>query len=186
MRLKLANEIKQNASQLRDSDSQLRDEIDRRIRKDEERADVTSHFGHPQRLGVIDTLSGGIAHNFNNLLMGILGRVSLMKAQIDSSHPLLEHAQGIEENVHIAVGLINQLLECTRSEEYSTKPIQLNELLQNAAEKFGPGNGGIRIFKIFEDDLWLVKASPDQLEKAFLKLFLNAWHAMPEDRKSVV
>ena len=176
----MADELKQNDAQLSDTDVQLRETIAERIRSEEERADVPSHLGHFQRMEVVDTLSGGVAHNINNLLMGILGRASLMKAQMDPSHPLLEHAQGIEENVHIAVGLINQLIECTGTQEYSAKPINLNGVLQNAAEMFGRGKGNLKLFRIFDGDLWLVNANQDQLEKAFLKLLLNAWHAMPD------
>lgn len=56
------------------------------------------------------TLAGGIAHDFNNLLMGIQGRASLIKMDIDSSHPYFKHIRRIEELVESAADLTKQLL----------------------------------------------------------------------------
>jgi signal transduction histidine kinase len=176
----LENEFEQIDAQLSESDLETREEVAKRIQSEEARADISSHFKRPGRLEVIDTLSEGVAHNFNNLLMGILGRVSLMKAQFDQKHPIMEHVIGIEENVHIAVRLINRIMECTSKEEYTTRPVNSNWLIENTAKKFGRGKKGLRIFKVFDDGLWLVNINQVQLENALLKLLLNAWHAMPD------
>ena len=59
---------------------------------------MESQLQQAQRMESIGTLAGGIAHDFNNLLMGIQGNVSLMMAEIDSSHPQYERLENIEQS----------------------------------------------------------------------------------------
>ena len=71
-----------------------------------------------QKMEAIGTLPvGGIAHEFNNLLMGIQGRSSLMLTDSDSSHPYFEHLRGIKDYVESAADLIKQLLGFARGEK---------------------------------------------------------------------
>lgn len=51
-----------------------------------------------------------IAHDFNNMLMGIQGRTSMILLDVDASHPHYEHLKGIEEYVRNAAALTNKLL----------------------------------------------------------------------------
>jgi CheY-like chemotaxis protein len=64
------------------------------------------------------TMSGGIAHNFNRLLMGIEGHASLALMYIDAGNPLYRHLKAIEEGVAIGKELTKQLLGFVRMERY--------------------------------------------------------------------
>jgi two-component system cell cycle sensor histidine kinase/response regulator CckA len=132
-----------------------------------------------QKFEAIGTLAGGIAHNFNNILMGIQGRSSLMSLELEPSHPNLEHIKSIEECVQSATGLTKQLLGFARGGKYEVKPIDINELVLNSANMFSRTRKEISIHtKIFHTQL-IVDADRGQIEQVLLNLYINAWQAMP-------
>ena len=176
----MEEKFEQHNALLNDPDMKLKQEVENWIQSEEERKGLSVHLGHSRRLESIDTIAGGVAHNLNNLLMGILGRVSLMISQMDSSHPLQEHVLGIETCVYNAVDLINHLMACTNREEYHTKPVELNPLIEKTAENFGRGKEELRLFKMFDVNLWMVKCDQDHVEQALLELLSNASQAMPD------
>jgi signal transduction histidine kinase len=58
----------------------------------------------------VSTVGRRIAHDFNNMLMGIQGRASMMLLDVHPTHPHYEHLKGIEEYVKNAAVLTNRLL----------------------------------------------------------------------------
>jgi CheY-like chemotaxis protein len=127
----------------------------------------------------LGTLAGGIAHNFNNVLMGIQGRASLMLIDKDPSHPDFEHLKGIEEYVQNAAGLTKDLLGFARGGKYEVRPTNLNELIKHENRMFAQTKKEIRIYGKYDKSLWNVKVDQGQMRQALLNLYLNAWQAMP-------
>ena len=126
----------------------------------------------------IVTLARGIAHNFNNLLMGIQGQTSLLLIDQDSSQSGYEKLEEIEEYVKNAADLTKQLLAFAGDGKYETEPTDLNEIVRKTARMFGKTNKEIRIHKKFQKNVWAVEADPSQIEEVIQNVFLNAWHAM--------
>jgi PAS domain S-box-containing protein len=69
------------------------------LRDISEQKKLERQFQQIQKMEAISTLAGGIAHGFNNLLMGIQGRTALMYLQTGPDHPHFEHLKGIEDCV---------------------------------------------------------------------------------------
>ena len=57
---------------------------------------IEQHYFQSESLATLRTLSGGMAHSFNNLLMGIQGRVSLLYRAMSLNDRRREHLEGIE------------------------------------------------------------------------------------------
>ena len=141
---------------------------------------LEAQFQEAQRLEAVGTLAGGIAHDFNNLLMGIQGRASLMLMDIDSDHPHLVHASGIEDAVKRGAHLTKQLLGFARGGKYEVRPTDLNDLIEKSSEMLGRAKKEIRIHRKYQKDIWSVEIDRSQIEQVLVNLYVNAWQAMPE------
>lgn len=157
----------------------VRDITDRKL-AEEERNGLQDKLTQAQKMESIGTLAGGIAHNFNNILMGIQGRASLMMVDKDSSHPDYEHLNGIDQYVKGAVELTRDLLGFARGGKYQVKPTDLNALIKHENRVFGRTKKEISVHGKYEPDLWPVEVDRGQIQQALLNLYVNAWQAMPD------
>jgi PAS domain S-box-containing protein len=131
-----------------------------------------------QKMEAIGTLAGGIAHNFNNLLMNIMGLTGLILAGIDGENPAQADLKLIEQEVVKGSALTKQLLSLGRGGAFAPKPIDLNALMDKAAGLFCRTRSGVAITRKLAPDLPPVEADPGQLEQVMLNLLVNAWQAM--------
>ncbi len=131
-----------------------------------------------QKMEAIGTLAGGIAHNFNNLLMNIMGLTGLILAGTGDDHPAHADLKLIEQEVVKGSALTKHLLSLGRGGAFVPKPIDLNVLLDKAARLFCRTRTGITITRKLVPDLPPVEVDPGQLEQVLLNLMVNAWQAM--------
>ncbi|MGD2092566.1 MAG: PAS domain S-box protein [Candidatus Aminicenantes bacterium] len=156
----------------------LIEDITKQQQAEEKRKELEARLQQSQKLEAIGTLAGGIAHDFNNLLMGVQGRTSLMKMDIEPNHPSFEHLLAIEEYVESASKLTKQLLGLARGGKYELKPVDLNQIIEKSSELFGRTRKDIVIHKKFQENIWTVEVDVSQIEQVLLNLYVNAWQAM--------
>lgn len=154
-------------------------DITERKKAKEERERLQEKLYKLSKLESIGILAGGIAHNFNNILMGIRGRSSLMMIDKGRSNSDIEHLKGIEEYIKNAVELTNDLLGFARGGKYEVKPTDLNSLIEHETRLFGSTRKEIEIHGDYEGDLWAVEVDRNQMRQVLLNLCINAWQAMP-------
>ena len=155
----------------------IRDITDRK-KAEEEKELLEAQLLQSQRLEAIGTLAGGIAHNFNNLLMGVQGTASLMLLDIDPDHPhygLLENLEGMVKN---GANLTAQLLGYAREGRYEARPLDLNRLVIEVSETLSSARREIRIHRDLSDGLYEVEADKGQIEQVLLNLCVNSAEAM--------
>ncbi|MBW2001372.1 MAG: PAS domain S-box protein, partial [Deltaproteobacteria bacterium] len=140
---------------------------------------LENQLAQAQRVEALGTLAGGIAHNFNNLLMGIQGNASLMLLETDPAEPNYQKLKTIEQSVQSGSRLTRQLLGYAREGKYEIKPISLNQLLKETSDTFSITKKEIRIHQELAQDLFGIKADQGQIEQALLNLYVNATDAMP-------
>ena len=149
------------------------------IRDMTERKRLEAQLQQAQKMEALGTLAGGIAHNFNNLLMGIMGNASLMVSETDSTHPNYEKLKNIEKLVDSGSKLTQQLLGYAREGRYEIIPLNLNQLMKETSDTFRATKKEIRVHRELAENLFPIDADQGQIEQVLLNLYVNAADAMP-------
>jgi signal transduction histidine kinase/CheY-like chemotaxis protein/pSer/pThr/pTyr-binding forkhead associated (FHA) protein len=157
----------------------LKQELAERERAEKEKAQLEAQFQHAQKMEALGTLASGIAHNFNNILMGIQGYASLMLMDIDSAHQHYKRLKGIEQQVQSGSNLTKQLLGYAREGRYEVKTINVNDIVKETSDTFAMTKKDISVHLALAEDLNVIKADQGQLRQTLLNLYVNAADAMP-------
>jgi PAS domain S-box-containing protein len=148
------------------------------FREISDRKKLQRQLQQAHKMEAMGTLAGGIAHNFNNLLMTIQGNTSLMLLEIDSSHPHYEGLKNIEQSILGGSAVAKELLGFARGGEYELKATNLNDLINISIQLFGRAKKEIKIHKKYQRDAWTVELDQGQIQQALLNLYINAGQAM--------
>ncbi|NQU70654.1 MAG: response regulator [Rhodospirillales bacterium] len=132
-----------------------------------------------QKMEAVGQLTGGIAHEFNNLLMVIVGNLERTADQVTDNNALksLSSAMG---GAMRAAELTNQLLAFSRKQELKSQHVDLNALVLGLRDMLQQTLGEtVSVDAELADGIWPILADPSLLESALLNLSLNARDAMP-------
>jgi len=154
-------------------------DISDRMRAQEEKKKLEARLQQVQRMEAIGTLAGGVAHEFNNLLMSIQGNASLMLLDTDTSHPHRERLDNIERSVKGGADLTRQILGFALGGKYEVRLTDLNELISRTSSLFERTKKEIKIYREYQKDIWMVEVDQGQIEQVLLNLSFNAGQAMP-------
>ena len=149
------------------------------VRDISEKHRLEAQLQQAHKMESIGTLAGGIAHNFNNLLMGIQGNASIMLLDIDSSNPRHKNLKNIEKLVEHGAKLTAQLIGYAREGKYEVNFISLNQLVKETSDTFGMTKKEITVHQKLSEKLYGIKADQGQIEQVLLNLYVNAADAMP-------
>ena len=134
-----------------------------------------------EKMEVIGRLAGSVAHDFNNILTGILLYSDLLLSSIERDSPLRPNAEEIRIAGEQGAALTQQLLAIARKEKPQRRPVQLNEVLASTQKLLRRLIGEqIELQTVPGADLGMVLADPAQLRQIILNLALNARDAMPQ------
>jgi two-component system cell cycle sensor histidine kinase/response regulator CckA len=137
-----------------------------------------------QKMETVGTLAGGLAHDFNNVLGGIIGTISLYKYKLSKKHKITQkeiekYYNTIEESANRASDMVQHLLSLTRKQEFSFIPTDLNFIIKNTVKICkNTFDKSIDINARYVKETALAYADPTQLEQSLLNLCINASHAM--------
>jgi PAS domain S-box-containing protein len=134
---------------------------------------------HAQRMDAVGQLAGGVAHDFNNLILSILGNVEFAQQEDDAEHRR-ECLDEIKSAANRAADLTRQLLLFSRRQLRATSVLDVNDVVVEAANllrRLIPEN--IQIGVVPGHDLARVRADRGQVEQVLVNLCTNARDAMP-------
>ena len=154
-------------------------DVTRRWEAEQEKLRIEDRLRMAERLESVGLLAGGVTHDFNNLLMGVMGHISLLKISGALSPSQLTHITDIESLVNRASGLTRQLLGFARAGKSEVKPIRLDELMRATADMFGRTHKEISIRHEYPADIWQTSVDQGQIDQVLINLFVNAAKAMP-------
>jgi len=139
-----------------------------------------------QKMKIIGKLAGGLAHDFNNILGGILGATSLCEITISKvSDPiakdkLQQQISVIKDCSAQARDIISRLLTFSRTSVVEAEPLDLNTLAQDLAKLCrSTFDDNIKVTVSETDDQLTIEGDSTSLRQAVLNLCINAKDAMP-------
>ena len=139
------------------------------------------------RIEATTTLAAGVAHDFNNLMVGVLGNAELIKMKYKIENPVEKMLDNIINSALKAGDLSKQLLAFAKGGKYDPKPIDLNDVIQetlNLNKISVPQR--IKIEKNIEPNLWNVMADPIQMNQALMNLCINSVESINKKGKIVI
>ncbi len=137
-----------------------------------------------QKMETVGSLASGLAHDFNNILGGITGALSIMRFKIGKEPTCLvedvsKYVQMIDDSTQRAIDMVQQLLTLARKQDVSLVPVDLNtganHVIMICKSTF---DKSIELEMQSISESAMVMADPTQIEQVLLNLCVNASHAM--------
>ena len=134
-----------------------------------------------QKMEVIGRLVGGVAHDFNNVLTGIMLYCDLLIAGLERGSRHMHHAEEIRMAGQQGGALIQQLLAISRQQVIEPRVLSLNGVILSTRNLLSRLLGEkYELVTRLKRDLGNVKMDPAQVQQILFNLVLNARDAMPE------
>ena len=145
-----------------------------------ERKLVEGRLFQAQKLESLGYLVASVTHDFNNLLLAMLGFTALLEARLDPASEVYEYSTMIESLAHKGVELAGQLLTPRRKDFGLSKPVDLNAAILEVAQLLKPMLAkNVRVEVGLKDNLPAVMGDMGPLQQVIMNLCLNAADAMP-------
>ncbi len=149
-----------------------------------EKETAEGQLRHMQKIEMVGALASGLAHDFNNVLCGILGTVTVLQMQILrgkelSADHLFEKTGVVIELGNRAADIVAQLMIVSRKQHTVFGPVDLTRAFRNVTKICqNTFDKSIKMSTAIPDALIYVTGDPVQIEQVLLNLCINASHAM--------
>jgi PAS domain S-box-containing protein len=149
----------------------------------EQRA-AEAQYRQVQKMDAVGQLTGGVAHDFNNILTVITGTIGILQEAVADRPELVSIARLIDDAADRGAQLTRHLLAFARKQPLQPRDIDVNALVLEAAKLLRPTLGEqIEIQSELAGDTWPAMVDPNQLTTAVINLSLNARDAMARGGK---
>ena len=184
-RNRLEDRVSERTRELNRLNAQLTEEINERNRSIVERCELESELIRARKMEALGTLAGGVAHDLNNILSGIVGYPELILMDLPGDSPLRSSIETIKSSGEKAAAVVQDLLTLARRGVTQRTVCNINQIIRDLLQSpegrqiqdLQPGT----IFQVdFDPDLPNISGSTVHLSKSVLNLINNAVEAMPE------
>jgi signal transduction histidine kinase len=140
-----------------------------------------------QKMEAVGQLTGGIAHDLNNILTVIIGTIEILSEGVAAWPKLAVFAKMIEEAAARGADLTQRLLAFARKQPLQSREVDVNSLIIEATNLLRPTFGAhIELETVLAPDTSHALIDPSQLTNTILNLALNARDAMPKGGKLTI
>ncbi|KVX10445.1 hybrid sensor histidine kinase/response regulator [Burkholderia ubonensis] len=142
---------------------------------------VEAELRQAQKMDVLGQLTGGVAHDFNNFLVAILGNLELLLPRLDGQHDAQTMAERARRAAERASRLTRRLLAFARRQPLQAERVSVRAMLAEMLDlvEYSAGQRVTVVLEPAAEPLW-VNVDRGQLENAVLNLTLNSAAAMPD------
>jgi signal transduction histidine kinase/ActR/RegA family two-component response regulator len=153
----------------------------------EQRSLLAEQLRQSQKMEGVGQLAGGLAHDFNNMLMVIRGNIDLARRGLTKGGNPERNLEAATEGVERASSLTRRLLAFSRQQPLAPRPIDPNKMVSSMAELLRRTLGeAVQLETVLAGGLWRAHADATELESAILNLALNARDAMQTGGKLTI
>lgn len=136
-----------------------------------------------QKMDVVGQLTGGLAHDFNNLMAGVSASLQVLRSRLEAGtfEGATRYIDLGLESVERAATLTQRLLAFSRRQTLDPKPLDINRMVRSIEDlvqrTLGPA---VDVRALLLANLWPSMIDASQLESSLLNLCVNAHDAMPD------
>jgi two-component system, cell cycle sensor histidine kinase and response regulator CckA len=160
-------------------------DITKRKQAEREKARLEAQLLQAEKMKAVGTLAGGVAHDLNNILSGVVSYPELLLLDLPSGHPMAAPLRTIQESGKKAAAIVQDLLTLARRGVSVSEIVCLNDIVTEYLEspehlKLLQFHPGVAVDIRLEAGLPNISGSPHHLSKTLMNLVSNAAEAMPE------
>lgn len=134
---------------------------------------------HSQKMDALGKLTGGIAHDYNNMLNVIVGFTAILKSELADQPKLIQYTEEIIHAGEHSAKLTQKLLDFSRQKPSDVQMVNINaKLLGLRCMLEKTLTPRIKVIYDLADNLWPALLDSEYLEDAILNISINAMHAM--------
>ena len=150
-----------------------------------EKADLEKRLQLARKMEAIGTLAGGVAHDLNNILAGIVGYPELLLMDMPPDHPMRKDVETIKKSGEKAALIVQDLLTLARRGVATRENVDLNQIITDYMDSpeyllLKRIHPKARVKLFLDRALPAISGSPVHLAKTLMNLVSNAFEAMPE------
>jgi signal transduction histidine kinase len=154
-------------------------------RSSQEKEELHAQLQRAQKMEAIGTLAGGVAHDLNNILSGIVSYPELLLMDLEADSPLKKPILTIQKSGEKAAAIVQDLLTLARRGVEATEVVNLNDIILDYLtspehEKLELNHPNITVKKNLDENLLNILGSPVHLSKTVMNLISNSAEAMSE------
>jgi signal transduction histidine kinase/ActR/RegA family two-component response regulator len=183
--------VTERTIELAQANKDLQIEIAERRQAEEERMKLALQLQRAQKMEAIGTLAGGVAHDLNNILSGIVSYPELLLLDLPQNSPLAKPIHTIKKSGEKATAIVQDLLTLARRGVPAKEIVDLNHIIADYLKS--PEFANLQLFQPnihvathFEADLLNIMGSSIHLTKTVMNLMSNAFEAIPQRGKTTI
>ena len=185
LNVELEKRVDDRTAELQKMYEQLRQEMSEKQQANEEKRQLQEKLARSQKMEALGLLAGGVAHDLNNVLSGIVSYPDLLLLQLDDDSPLKKPIYTIQKSGEKASAIVQDLLTLARRGVVTKDVININNIVLSYLEspeyhqviKYHPG---ITVKTNLAEDLLPINGSSIHIAKTIMNLVSNAAEAQPD------
>ncbi len=177
--------VDERTAELSKINANLKQEIAERKRAEKKRRQLEIRIQRAEKMEAVGTLAGGVAHDLNNILSGLVSYPELLLRNIPEDSPLKDPLLTIEKSGKKAAAIVQDLLTLARRAVPVMEVININDAITDYLnspehEKLKTFHPEVEFESLPETDLLNMFGSPVHLSKTVMNLLSNAAEALPD------
>lgn len=181
----LEERVKARTIELIENNNELLKEIEERKQAQKEKSKLEAHLLQAEKMEAIGILAGGVAHDLNNILSGLISYPELLLLDMPANDPNRNSIIRIQKSGERAAAIVEDLLTLSRRGVAIEEVVNLNAIISEYLigaefESLKKSHPNIRIKSQLDKKLFNVQGSPIHLTKTIMNLVTNAVEALPE------